>query len=129
MKSIKFLRAVIISIVLLSACSASTTAIDSQGKPNFSGVICDILEHPKKYDDQKKSISIQGKITASYGLLGLNTYFVQDPSGRDCEIRVVSKGIAPEEGSYCWVTGTLYESYKIGTWRGIVIVADNERFR
>lgn len=84
--------------------------------------ICEITKSPRKYA-QFKQVKVEGKVTSSNSLLGVNVYELSQKNDT-CSIRVVSQGASPKTGEFLTVKGEVQEAYKIGDNRMLVIVED-----
>jgi len=106
------LTAVVVSIVLLSACAGRVRVADIQNRPD-------------KYAN--RSVSVDGVVTSSFGvpLVPFQMYKVDDGSG---EITVVSRGArAPRKGSRVKVTGRVNELGNFGGQSVGLHIQENDR--
>jgi hypothetical protein len=72
--------------------------------------IADLTRDPGRYHD--KDVTVSGKVTDSYGLLGTGAYQVDDGSGT---IWVISEQAGvPTQGAHVEVTGRLAEGGSFG---------------
>lgn len=83
--------------------------------------ICDLIAEPQDYGNDQ-TLHLRGIVTSSYAIFGLNFYTIQDANNENCEVRILTTGIAPNQSMEVEVEGKLREAYKIGTWRGLVII-------
>jgi hypothetical protein len=95
-KKTAILAALLASVLLLAGCPSTK--------------IADIQKDPGKY--MNKQITVSGKVTSSYGVLGMGMFQVNDGSG---SIWVLSENYGvPGQGTNVDVTGQLVQTASFG---------------
>lgn len=86
-----FLKPLIFSLLLVCALSAAASAKTSINKINAD---------PGRYYNKK--VSVEGRVTDSYGVLGEGAYEIDDGTGR---LWVIAERAVPARGSYVEAKG------------------------
>jgi len=83
--------------------------------------ICDILNNPRKYSGENKTVTVQGKVTNSFNLFGFKMFGLTSLEDSTCSINVVTERITPNEGEIVKVKGKVEESFSWGDKRMLII--------
>jgi hypothetical protein len=94
--------------IMLAACSMGLTKIG------------DIQKDPRKYDG--KEVVVRGEVTDTFSLLIIKNFTLKDNTG---EIKVVTTRPLPKKGETLTVTGTVQQSFSLGSEQAMVIIEKN----